>query len=180
MVIISDNNNYWNLLSKYKELPYTFILTHQDNVNWLNIFDYHKYKTNAKFIIKFEKYWINNNECKHIIFNYTLFDELTISFYPNFIDWRSNIIYNNLPIDFIILYKDYILKQYIYRLPYDEFIDLCSKNKEFYKIFMLDYIRFNKKLIHIENLIEFLLQPKLMYKYIILGYDYEGNKINLE
>jgi hypothetical protein len=45
---------------------------------------------------------------------------------------------------------------------------------------MLDYIRLNKKPIYIENLIEFLLHPRLMYKYINLGYDYEGNKIKLD
>lgn len=180
MVIIADDNNYWDELSKYKNLPYIFILTHQDNVNWLNIFNYHKYKINAKFIIKFEKYWINNNEYKHIIFDYTLFDELTISFYPIFIDWKSNLLHNNLPIEFIKAHKNYILKQFIEKLPYDEFMQFCSKNKKYYEIFLLDYIRSNKKQIYIENLIEFLLQPKLMYKYIAYGYDYEGNKIELD
>jgi hypothetical protein len=45
---------------------------------------------------------------------------------------------------------------------------------------MLDYIKENKKPIHIKNLIEFLLQPKLMSKYIMIGYDYDGNQINLD
>ena len=45
---------------------------------------------------------------------------------------------------------------------------------------MLDYIRSNKKKIYVENIIEFLLQPKLMYKYITYGYDYEGNEISLD
>lgn len=180
MVIISDDINYWDELSKYKEVPYSFILNNQEKLNWPYIFEYNKYRINAKFIIKFEKYWINDNECKHIIFDYTLFDELTISLYPEYIDWKCNIIYNNLSIDFIKLYKPIIFKKYIKNLYYDDFMNLCFKNNKFYDIFMLDYIKENKKPIHIKNLIEFLLQPKLMSKYIMIGYDYDGNQINLD
>mgnify|MGYP000191467526 FL=1 len=180
MVIIIDNDNYWNELSKYKNLPYSFILFNQESFNWSNIFEYSRYKSNTKFIIKFEKYWINNQNAISNIFSLTLFDELTISLYPEFIDWKSNLIYNTLSIEFIKLYKIIIFEKHIKNLQYNIFIEICNKNIALFDLFMIDYIKYNKKTIYEKDLLQLLLHPNLMKKYLIMGYDYEGNKINLD
>ena len=179
MVIIGDNYIFWNELSKYKNLPYSFILYNQEYLNWVNIFEFSRYKSNAKFIIKFEKYWMNNQNCIYRIFSLTLFDELTISLYPDYIDWTSNLIYNNLSIEFIKLYKTIIFQNYIKNLQYCDFIDLCEKKKELYYLFIIDYLKYNPKKIIVKYLIKILCHTNLMRKYLIMGYDYDGNKIDL-
>jgi hypothetical protein len=179
MVIIANNINYWDELSKYNNLPYSFILYNQEYLNWSNIFQYSRYKSNTKFIIKFEKYWINNQNCINNIFSLTLFDELTISLYPEFIDWKSNLIYNKLSIEFIKLYKISIFEKHIKNLPYYIFIEICEKNSALYNLFIIDYIKHNNKNIYEKDLIELLLHPNLMKKYLTIGYDYEGNKVDL-
>ena len=43
----------------------------------------------------------------------------------------------------------------------------------------MDYIKCNPKKIIVKDLIELLCHPNLMKKYLIMSYDYEGNKIDL-
>ena len=96
MVIIIDNDNYWNELSKYKNLPYSFILFNQESFNWSNIFEYSRYKSNTKFIIKFEKYWINNQNAISNIFSLYKLSEKNVTFY---LEYKSEKVFLEFDLD---------------------------------------------------------------------------------
>ena len=95
MVLTTSYNHYWYNLSKYN-IPFYFIDIFKYQINWDNLFLFNKFIYNNTFLLKYESFWINNENCINVIFNNTIYDEILISIYPYLIDWKVNLVYNHL------------------------------------------------------------------------------------
>lgn len=177
MVLTTDD--YWGELSKYS-LSYQFIRRFRNQLNWYNLFNYNSdLCSNTKFLLFFQKNWQIDSRCIHIIFKYNLFDELSISFFYNYIDWHTNLMNGHLTTDFLYEYKEYIFNNTIKHLHYYDFVELLNLDYRLYDLFYLDYIKYHKKNINLEDLMIKLNHPKFIKKWIEHKFDYEGEPFDL-
>lgn len=178
MVYSTSDKIFWNKISNISDLPLSFIIKFQDNLNWEIFLNHSKYTLNILFLKNFEKHWINNILYKNLIFDNTVLTELQIAVYPDFVDWKVNLLQNHLSKDFILTFKSYIYR-YIISLDFTSFLYICNCNNIIYDIFLIDYLKYNNKTNLLKEIIQYLNQPRLVDKWIKIGYDYEGIEFNL-
>lgn len=172
MVLTCHNQYFWHYLSKYN-LPFYFIELFKYNINWEVLLLYNKFLYKNTFLIKFQRFWITNSKCINVIFNNSVYDEIMISIYPQFIDWKVNIIYNHLSYELLSIYKPFYIKT-ILQEQFLDFIDICQKNSFIYELCIIDYCKFHNRKYLYKELIEYINSPKFVINWIEKGLDYNG------